>query len=54
MSYDLYLLHVPAGKDTLAEAESIVNQDIEEINLGLPDPETEAKKKVLAKELQAV
>lgn len=54
MSYDLYLLRVSPGKDALAEALSLLEQETEEINPGLPNPENEARKKVLARELLVV
>ena len=54
MSYDLYLLRVPPGKDPLTEARVAVNQDGEEINPGLPDPKKEARKRALARALQLI
>ena len=52
MSYDLYLVRVPAGKHPLEEARAIVEQD--NGSLGPPYPEKEARKYELAKQLQLI
>jgi hypothetical protein len=54
LSYDLYLLRVPAGEDPLEAAEAIFNQDVEEINPGMPEPQKEAAKRELAEQLQLI
>ncbi len=54
MSYDLDLLRVPAGEDPLKAAQAIFGEDQEQINPGVPDPEKEATKQELAKQLQLI
>ena len=54
MSYDLYLFRVSAGKDPLKEAEAIFNEEVEEVNPGIPDPQKDATKLELAKQLQLI
>jgi hypothetical protein len=54
VSYDLYLLRVPPGEDPLEAAEAIFNEDVEEINPGMPDAQKEATKRELANALQLI
>ena len=54
MSYDLYLLRVSPGQDPFEAAEALFNEDVEEINPGMPDPQKDATKKELAKQLQLI
>lgn len=54
MSYDLYLLRPTAGKDPIEEAEALFNEDVDEIDPGIPDPQKDATKTQLAKQLQLI
>ena len=54
MSYDLHLFRVTAGKDPVEEVKAVFDEDIEEINPGLPDPHKDAVKTELAKKLQLI
>jgi hypothetical protein len=54
VSYDLYLLRPTAGKDPLKEAEEIFSEDADEINPGIPDPQKDAMKRELARQLQLI
>ena len=54
MSYDLELFRVPDGEDPLQILEEVSEHGLGEINSGPPDPEKEAAKLELAKQLQVI